>query len=158
MNVQAPLSEIMSTYLLKVYEYDTVEEVSNIFAENDIHHIPVVNKDEELVGIISKMDFVKISFGMTMFSQPNKESYNKALYKTVLVKEVMTDMVVSLSPTDTVEYAFSIFRENLFHAIPITQHKKLVGIVTTFDLLVFAFRPEHYRSIEQKGYINTISD
>ncbi|MEZ4980721.1 MAG: CBS domain-containing protein [Saprospiraceae bacterium] len=48
--------------------------------------------------------------------------------------------IVNLRPEDPASFAARIFGENLFHALPIVESGKLVGIVTTFDLLKMAFR------------------
>lgn len=140
MNKQTELSKVMTTKLKKVREYETIESVAHLFDKYDFHHIPVENEEGKMVGIISKTDFMNLSYGMSLFNNPQKEIYNRALYKTTLVKDVMTKIVVSLRPEDSVELAARIFRENLFHAIPIVDDEKVVGMVTTFDLLKFAFK------------------
>lgn len=143
MKNQTPLSKIMVKDLFTVEEFDTMEAVAKVFSKHEIHHIPVVNAKKELVGIISKSDFLKISLGMSLFSDNEENQYNQALYKTTLVRDVMSKIVVSLGPEDTVEVAAKIFKENLFHALPITEKGKLVGIVTTYDLINFAFKSEY---------------
>jgi acetoin utilization protein AcuB len=140
MNKDTPLSKVMTTKLKKVRQYDTIESVAHLFDKYDFHHIPVINDEDKMVGIISKTDFMNLSYGMSLFNNPQKEIYNRALYKTTLVKDVMTKIVVSLRPEDSVELAARIFRENLFHALPIVEEEKVVGMVTTFDLLKFAFK------------------
>jgi CBS domain-containing protein len=156
MNLNAPLSHVMTTRLLKVRELDVVEAVCRIFEKNEIHHVPVENADEKLVGIISKSDFLKISYGLSLFNNPDRECYNITLYKTILVKDIMTSKVVTLRSNDTVHLAAQIFRENLFHAIPIVEGEKLVGIVTTYDLLNFAFKPESPKATEMEAYLTSL--
>lgn len=156
MNLQTPLSELMTTQMQTVEEYDTMEAVARIFEQHDVHHVPVRSGKGDLLGIVSKSDFLKISFGMSLFGNPEKDTYNKALYKTTLVRDVMTRIVVTLEPDDTVETAAKIFQENLFHAIPIVSGKRLLGIVTTYDLLNFAFRKQNYTSIEGEAYRSSL--
>ena len=47
------LSQIMSTDLVTVKPNDTLEKVDQIFKQNEFHHIPVVDDNQELLGIIS---------------------------------------------------------------------------------------------------------
>ena len=55
----------------------------------------------------------------------------------------MTSQVARLSPKDSLQTAADYFRENLFHAIPIVdENDRLVGILTTYDLINYAFREE----------------
>ena len=55
----------------------------------------------------------------------------------------MTKQVATVSPDDTMDYAVDIFRENLFRALPVVdKDKKLVGILTPYDIMTWAFRNE----------------
>jgi acetoin utilization protein AcuB len=47
----------------------------------------------------------------------------------------MTTGIAKLEPTDKINVAMEIFKENLFHAIPVVLDEKLVGIITTYDIL-----------------------
>ncbi|MBI5914721.1 MAG: CBS domain-containing protein [Bacteroidetes bacterium] len=135
------IAQIMIREVFFAKPDDTMQRVDDIFRTNNIHHIPVIDADSRVVGIVSKSDYLKILHGFTLFKTEKSEEYNKAILRSLLVGEVMTKQVATLQPEDTVEIAAGYFRENLFHAIPVVdQQKKLVGIVTTFDMLNFAFR------------------
>lgn len=71
-----------------------------------------------------------------------QKKFNEEVFATVTAAEVMSKPVAMLYPDDTLEQAMNYFRENLFHAAPVVnkQTKKLEGILTTFDLLNFAYR------------------
>jgi acetoin utilization protein AcuB len=51
--------EIMSTKLAKVNPNDRINVVVEIFKDNIIHALPVVNDDDELVGIITTHDLIQ---------------------------------------------------------------------------------------------------
>ncbi|MCB0644425.1 MAG: CBS domain-containing protein, partial [Phaeodactylibacter sp.] len=55
MNLNAPVSTIMTTNLITVNPEDPIQKVNEIFEKNNIHHIPVV-RYKDIVGIISKTD------------------------------------------------------------------------------------------------------
>ena len=57
MNVLDPVKSIMTTKLITVSTGDKLTVVKEIFDNNRIHHVPVV-RYKELVGIISKTDFM----------------------------------------------------------------------------------------------------
>ncbi|MCB0520899.1 MAG: CBS domain-containing protein [Lewinellaceae bacterium] len=137
------VSEIMTTDVIILSPNDTMEKVADIFRMNNIHHIPILDDNGKVVGIISQNDYHKILHGFTLFKTEKSEEYNKAILRSLLVKEVMTKQVAKLNPQDKLTVAASYFRENLFHAIPVVDRQgKLVGIVTTFDLLNYAYREE----------------
>ena len=60
---------------------------------------------------------------------PSKNPMNKA------VETIMTTDPITLTGTDTLEDARKIFDKNHFHHIPIVEEEKLVGILSTFDLM-----------------------
>lgn len=133
------VGNIMTTLPVTVGPNDTLLKVKEIFGSMNIHHIPVV-KNKKVVGIISKNDFLAISNAFPLFNEAKRESYNDKLYATLLVEEVMTKQVAKVNPEDSIEIVGGIFRENLFHALPVVDEKgELVGIITTFDLLNYFF-------------------
>ena len=132
------IKDIMSQYLITVTNNTTVDEVLSIFERNSIHHLPVL-EDDKLVGIISKIDVYKITHCIDLFRNKANEEYNQKLLSSMLAEEIMTKDVVVLSPDDTVHKAAALFSQNLFHALPVVIREKLVGIVSTFDLIEWAF-------------------
>jgi acetoin utilization protein AcuB len=47
----------------------------------------------------------------------------------------MTTKLAKLEPSDKINVALEVFKENLFHGIPIVNNDALVGIVTTYDII-----------------------
>jgi CBS domain-containing protein len=136
---QITIGNLMTTLPVTVEPNDTLLKVKEIFKSMNIHHIPVV-KGKKVVGIISKNDYLAISNAFPLFNEEKRESYNDKLYATLLVDEVMTKQVAKVNPEDSIEIAAGIFRENLFHALPVVDSSgDLVGILTTFDLLNYFF-------------------
>ncbi len=141
MTVLAKIIDVMTTDVITVHVNETMDRVSLIFNSREIHHIPVVDSEGKVVGIISKTDYHKLEHGFTLFKSKESQAYNEAIMRSLLASDVMTKQVVTLLPTDNLSVAVDIFRENLFHAIPVVDDKqKLVGILTTYDLLNYAFR------------------
>lgn len=136
----AKVAQIMTTELLFVRPSDSMEVVGEIFQMNNIHHLPVVEEGGRVVGMLSQVDYHKILHGFTLFKTEKSEEYNKAILRSLLVKEVMTKQVAKLNPDDSLMVAAGYFRENLFHAIPVVDNEGiLVGIVSTYDMLSYAY-------------------
>ena len=132
MNILAPVSSIMTTNPIVVENNDSLKVVDQIFRENRIHHVPVVDNGE-LIGIISKSDFLFFKRGFTTDSL-NKELEEVRLH-SYKAGDIMTKGLAKMEPNEKINVALEIFRENLFHAIPIVEGKKLVGILTTYDII-----------------------
>ena len=131
--------EIMTKDLITVRDDQLVTDVAHIFDIEEIHHLPVVDTEMNLLGIISKSDFFKISHGINLFRNRAHQNQNQALYKSLLTSEIMTRKIAFLHPDDPVSLAVGIFRENLFHALPVVEGQKLVGIVTPLDIMNMCF-------------------
>jgi len=127
----------MSTNLITVREKDTLAQVRGIFQKKIIHHIPVVDDDNHLKGMVSLMDYATALDPMTPFGNSQTRENNEKTFNAFLVEDIMADNVVTLNPEHTLHAAISIFKENLFHAIPIVnEHKELLGMITTYDLMI----------------------
>lgn len=132
MNILAPISTIMTSDVISVKADDTLSHVAELFSKHKIHHLPVV-KDGKLEGIISKSDISFVKHRKTESDLTQK--LNDIKLNHYQVKEVMTTGIASLESTDKINVALEVFLVNLFHAIPVVDGGKLVGILTTFDII-----------------------
>lgn len=133
------VGQIMTTEVICLSPEDTMDKVQDIFQTHNIHHIPIIDGNK-VVGIISQTDYLKLLHGFTLFKTHDSQAYNNAIMRSLLVKEVMTRQVATVEPDDSLEFAAGFFRENLFHALPVVSEEgNLVGIITTYDLINFAF-------------------
>ena len=130
MNLLAPVSSIMTTKLITVSENDPLTKVGEIFDENRIHHVPVVDKGR-LIGMISKSDYLFFKRGFN----PEATQYEGMRLRTYSAKEIMTKGIAKLEATDKINVSLEVFKENLFHAIPVIEGESLVGILTTLDII-----------------------
>lgn len=132
MNVMTPVSAIMTTKVKAVTPEDSIAQVKEIFDNHNIHHIPVV-RYKEIVGIISKSDFLHFMHGYV------KNNRDEILEKTRLdawkASEIMTDKLAKIDSKEPVRTAIDIFKINWFHAIPVVDDNELVGIITTHDII-----------------------
>ena len=134
------IQEIMTTDLITVRFDETVTKIAEVFKKHSFHHIPIVNADDCIEGIISRTDFERIKNGTTHFRIQNIEEYNETLFQTLLTRDIMTKGVVHLNPHDSIQDAYKIFKKNKFRALPVLSKGKLVGLVTPLDLLDFFFQ------------------
>ncbi|MFZ1706115.1 MAG: CBS domain-containing protein [Saprospiraceae bacterium] len=111
---------------------DRLSVVAQIFSANKMHHLPVI-QNEKLIGMISKSDFLFFKRG---FSDGEEDkAIEEVRLNNYTAKEIMTTKIAKLEPTDKINVALEIFKENLFHGIPIVDNGMLVGIVTTYDII-----------------------
>jgi len=138
----AKCKDVMTRNLITVSEHETVTTVARMFDEFGFHHLPVVNSDSQLVGIVSLTDIERLKLSASIFKTKKQEEYNEALFESLLVKFIMTKNVTQLNPDDDISKAYIIFKQNNFRALPITDGNQLTGIVTPLDLLDHLFEKQ----------------
>lgn len=132
MKKRMPVSKIMSSDILSVNLTQSLREVDAIISDQHIRHVPVVSGDK-IIGMLSKTDLQKISFVNTI----DGDGLTTAMYDNLSIDQVMTKNVTTVEQQDTILDVATILSKNEFHALPVTDNGKLVGIVTTTDLVKF---------------------
>ncbi|HPG09173.1 MAG TPA: CBS domain-containing protein [Saprospiraceae bacterium] len=139
-----PVEAIMSTFPLSIMPDTQLDKINAIFEHHLFHHLPVVNELNILQGIISKEDLLRLTAVRHHFSEE--------AYKSITAHDIMTSKVFTIGPRESIEQAANIFLDQYFHALPVVDHGRLVGIVTTYDLLKFQFRPNAYSTKNGLGF------
>ena len=126
-----PVSSIMTKDIFKVTVENSLKEVNKMFAKYHIRHVPVVD-DEKLVGILSLTDVQRLSFRDSFNDDPNIDS---SIADMLTVEQVMKHDPVTVDQNDPIMKAAEILTTAEFHALPVVSEGKLVGIVTTTDII-----------------------
>ena len=138
--MNTPIKNLMTTDVITIRPNDLMMVAKEIFEANTFHHIPVVDEEEQLVGILSRHDYNKMLTTFSVFKNSKADVANRKFMMSMLVKDVMTKQVAKLRPENPISVALGIFKENLFHALPIIDDEnRVAGILTTFDLLTYAY-------------------
>lgn len=133
------VKHIMTTDLITADPDETIDAVRHKLIANHIQHIPVV-EGKKILGIISKGDIHRMEHHFTLFHSEKALESNRQIFSTILAAEIMTKSLVKLKDTDSATIAVDLFRENMFHALPVVNEKdQLVGMITPLDLLRYAF-------------------
>lgn len=133
MKIDVPVSQIMTKNIMKLSLSDKLSTAEAMFKKNHIRHLPVVH-DERIVGMLSYNDLLRISFADAVNDEEDVET---TVYEMFSIEQVMTKKVVSIDSSTTVKEAGSLFLQHDFHALPVVDDDRLVGIVTTTDVIRF---------------------
>jgi CBS domain-containing protein len=115
MNVK--VYELMTESVVTTEPHATADHVRRILERNGIGAIPVVDSDARPVGIVSSTDFVA------------------GLNPSSPVKTIMTEKVYTVPKYEDVSTAARIMRNHGIHRVVVTHEQKVVGILSSFDLL-----------------------
>jgi acetoin utilization protein AcuB len=97
---------------------DYLSSAQEKMRSGDFRLLPVV-WDERLIGIVTDRDLRQYM----------------GLLEKVKVNAMMTEILVTISPTDTIEKAAQLMLRHKIGGLPVVEGNKLVGVVTTSDLL-----------------------
>ncbi len=134
MKKREPVSHIMTSHLTTVNVKNSLREVREIFHSKGIRHLPVVSGDE-IVGILSETDIRRLSFGST-FGETHADA-DEAVFDMLNISQVMREHPKTVDKDETIREVAETLASAEFHALPVTDNGKLVGIVTTTDLIKY---------------------
>lgn len=134
MKRKTPISEIMTRKVVTLNNADSLETAELLFKKYKIRHIPVV-EGKTIIGMLSFSDLLRISFADAI--DEDEETVDTIVYNMFTIEQVMAKNLVSVSSSATVKQVAEILSKKEFHAIPVVDDTKLVGIVTTTDLINF---------------------
>lgn len=97
-----------------------------------IRHLPVVDGDRGLVGIVTDRDLRQVLFDPAIQA---RAGHIPDLLKTVTVGEIMTRAVVTTRPETPLRDAAWLMHEQKVGALPVVTRGRLVGILTETDVL-----------------------
>ena len=132
MNSKDPISTIMSTTVVVANQFHNFTDVLELFSKHGMHHLPIVDGKNHLIGIISSNDFLKV-FSDAKYNgvKINPDDLDKA----VNIPDLMTKGVVTISSTHTIEQAAKLFADHKFQAMPVIDNNEIVGILSSKDVM-----------------------
>jgi CBS domain-containing protein len=128
------VSKIMTKNLVKLNVSDSLSKAEALFKKNKIKHLPVVSGDK-IVGMLSLSDLLRISFADATNDSGNY--VESTVYDMFSLEQVMTSKVVCVKSDDTIKEVAEILAREHFHALPVIEHDKLIGIITSTDIINF---------------------
>lgn len=136
MKKQVPITEIMSKKPVTISPSKSLYDVEEMLNRHGIRHIPVV-EGEQLIGVISRSDLLKISVTDLNDEEDDVES---VIYNMYTISQVMTKVPVFIDKNYTIKEAAELLIRQSFHSLPVVEEGKLVGIVTSKDLIRYLIK------------------
>jgi len=109
------LVERMTTQPVTVTADTTVRQALSIIETRKLRHLPVLDADEALVGIVSEKDLLRA---------PGDDP----------IESVMTRDVITVTEYTALEEAARIMADHKISSLPIMRNGRLIGIITETDL------------------------
>jgi len=135
------VKDVMTKGVISISKYESVMYVADILSEKSISGLPVVDKENKVVGIITQADILSM-VGV------GREHTFKDLLKHMLgeplplrkmgdtVGDIMTSPALTIRPDANIAEAVKIMYERKIRRLTVVDEKGvLIGIVTRADIL-----------------------
>lgn len=144
--------QVMNPDVITVRDDMTVQEAAAFLIENQISGAPVEDGEGRLVGVVSYADIARAASDPNALEPPpaepefftrgweetpfsNEEMQGVHVTAGLTVADIMTPQLHSVQADASVSAAARLMLDAHIHRLLVTREHKMVGILTTFDLL-----------------------
>ena len=136
MPLTKPVSAIMSINPVVANQFHNFSQVLRLFTEFPVHHLPIVDGRNNLLGIVSSNDLPKVF--LELCNRSNKVTMDfDAIDKAINIADIMTKTPVSVSSNETIGNALKLFVDKKIMALPVVDNGELVGILSAKDVMAY---------------------
>ena len=121
-------SDLMKEEVVFVFENANLGEVIDILVKRRINGLPVVDKQQRIVGIVTEGDIIART---EIFDRDF--DLNKLLL--IPIAEIMTTHPITIMKENDIQLALSIFAATNIKQLPVVENDRLVGILARKDLI-----------------------
>ena len=141
------VKEIMTKDVKTVNKDTTIEQVARVLVEKHITSVPVVDKENRVVGIISENDLIyknvdpalpaTMEYLGGIIFLTSVDNYEEELKKLTATKaeQMMSEDVITVNPDDSIKELGRLLIDENIHSAPVVEEGRLVGIVTSSDIV-----------------------
>ncbi|MDR1251643.1 MAG: CBS domain-containing protein [Treponema sp.] len=137
------VSRVMTRNPVFINPEMSLTEARSLMDREQIAHLPVLNKNNALVGIITRKDLIKAGPSPATSLDMYEISY---LLSKLNVEKAMEKDVITVEENEVVEEAARIMADKDIGCLPVMKDSLLVGIITDTDLFhefINAFGARH---------------
>lgn len=125
---------LMSRQVVTIGTSDSCLEAVRRMHQARVRHLPVVNREGMLVGIVTDRDLRHHLFSPGVFKDVGQTAV-EILLKAVPVAEIMSTPVISVEPQDEMMDVARLMLEEKVGSLPVVEAGRVVGILTETDML-----------------------
>ena len=132
--VPSTVADVMSRDLITVGLKTELKTIKRIFEERDFNGLPVVDDDGKLVGMVTKLDLLRLF-------RPDKRSWvpDFSHMDARCVEDILGEGVAAVHPDDPITTAVDRMIDLNVRSLPVIEREgkppRLVGVVTRKDVL-----------------------
>lgn len=134
------IAEIMRTEFASLRPEDRLDLADQVMKLGRVRHLPVLDGDGRLVGIVSNRDLLEASLTSVLSFE---SSERRGFLRSIGVSEVMESAVETVGPETLLGVAAGRMIRNKIGCLPVVRDDgTMIGLVTETDLLIAAYLPD----------------
>jgi CBS domain-containing membrane protein len=126
------VEDIMSTDVFTLGRNDKLSVADDLMKQQRIRHIPVLNADGDLCGILTQRDLFR---GILLKSLGYGSRAEQKMLDSLSIKEAMRDEVITITPESTLSDAANLMLYNKIGCLPVVDGERLVGMISEADFV-----------------------
>jgi len=161
------VKDMMTKKVITLDPDDGLDKATQLFEDHNYDGFPVVNKDNVLIGIVTAYDMVSQSYATHLPSLINilenvymEKASKEALaehfdrVRSVKVRDMMNEDPLVVGPEIRVEeLAKEFIQHHRVNPIPVIDiNKKLIGVVSRFDIIKFFDEQYFHKMLIESGH------
>ena len=122
----------MTNRVFVVRADETVAALVDLMHEHQVRHVPVVDEDGDLIGLVSHRDLLRNS----LIEQDDEVQVDKEeLLERLQVGDLMLGEVDRVKPDTDIRDAAQLLLDHKYGCLPVVEGNRLVGILTESDFV-----------------------
>ena len=123
------IDAIMSTDLITLPPTADLAEARRLMQANRIHHLPIVDEQQHVVGLITLTDVLAATDSIL------RDDENRMHASEILVRDVMVTDVATVQEDVSLRQAALFLEKHKIGCLPVVADGKLQGIITDTDFV-----------------------
>ncbi len=123
--------DLMTEKVFTLRPQDDLMALYDLMDTKHIRHVPIVDRDKDLVGLVTHRDFTRSALG----TEEAPLSLQREMLGRRKIREIMATEIETVEPDEDLRAAAELLIENKIGCLPVVEGTHLVGILTESDFV-----------------------
>jgi len=142
------LEMIMSTDLVTIGPDETLEKARKLMHDRKIHHLPVVDDDSKLVGLVTLTNVLAATDSVL------RQEDSRIQPSDVVIGDIMVTDVATVDEHASLRQAALFLERHRIGCLPVLSNGELKGIVTDTDFVGVAINLLEQLELEESDFFD----
>lgn len=126
------VEDVMSTDVFTLERNDKLSIADDVMKQKRIRHIPILDSDGQLSGIITQRDLFR---GILLRSLGFGSRAEEKMLESYSVKDAMKEDLITTTPDTPIADAARLMLSNKIGCLPVLDGERLVGLISEADFV-----------------------